>query len=226
MKTTNKSVALLFSGGQDSFLSAIRLIERGYKLHLLTFDNGCMRGLSNVQRSVSRLRRRYGNKILTYKILNITYPISVLRETYINTSIAQMAEVHPGLTINQVNCLTCHTAMLIKAIQYCKQNNISIIAEGARRSQLFATQQPEILRQYKQLLSKNNLHLLLPVEGIADDYTVKMLIADAGFLPKMYEAQCYVGHPMNLPLQTKQLKSISRFLHDVLIDKAKVEDLI
>lgn len=34
------AVLLMLSGGRDSFLSACRLIEDGWYVHMITYDNG------------------------------------------------------------------------------------------------------------------------------------------------------------------------------------------
>lgn len=31
---------MLFSGGKDSFLSTLMMLNKGYKINLVTFDNG------------------------------------------------------------------------------------------------------------------------------------------------------------------------------------------
>ena len=35
-----KETLILFSGGKDSFLSTLIMIDKGYKVNLVTFDNG------------------------------------------------------------------------------------------------------------------------------------------------------------------------------------------
>ena len=36
------TVLLMLSGGRDSFLAACRLIEEGWHVHMITYDNGCI----------------------------------------------------------------------------------------------------------------------------------------------------------------------------------------
>ena len=39
---------ILFSGGKDSFLSTLIMLDKGYKVNLVTFDNGCELKSKNV----------------------------------------------------------------------------------------------------------------------------------------------------------------------------------
>ena len=42
------TVLLMLSGGRDSFLAACRLIEEGWHVHMITYDNGC---ISNIEQA-------------------------------------------------------------------------------------------------------------------------------------------------------------------------------
>lgn len=64
--------AVLFSGERDSFVSACKMIDKGYKIHLLTFDNGCMSGLGSIRHGASRLCKIYKDFIIHDNIIGIT----------------------------------------------------------------------------------------------------------------------------------------------------------
>ena len=59
MQTKKKEVILMYSGGLDSILSCIRLINEGYKVYLLHFDNGSCIGTENIQIGAQILKERY-----------------------------------------------------------------------------------------------------------------------------------------------------------------------
>ena len=58
-----KEVILMYSGGLDSLLSCIRLVNEGYKVYLIHFDNGSSIGTENIQIGVQRLIERYKDKV-------------------------------------------------------------------------------------------------------------------------------------------------------------------
>ena len=58
-----KEVILMYSGGLDSFLSCVRLVNQGYKVYLLHFDNGSTIGTENIQIGAERLQKMYKDKV-------------------------------------------------------------------------------------------------------------------------------------------------------------------
>lgn len=53
-----------------------------------------------------------------------------------------------------------------------------------------------MLERYKKLLSKYEIELLLPVQYIASDWTVKNELLLRGIVPKTLEPQCLIGVPL------------------------------
>ena len=54
-----------------------------------------------------------------------------------------------------------------------KKLGIHYIAEGARKTQMFALEQKEILKKIGSLLKKHDIELLLPVFDYDSDYDVE-----------------------------------------------------
>ena len=48
---------ILFSGGKDSFLSTLIMLDKGYKANLVTFDNGCELKSKNVLIGAKRIQK-------------------------------------------------------------------------------------------------------------------------------------------------------------------------
>lgn len=48
---------ILFSGGKDSFLSTLIMLDKGYKVNLVTFDNGCELKSKNVLIGAKRIQK-------------------------------------------------------------------------------------------------------------------------------------------------------------------------
>ncbi len=51
-------VALLFSGGRDSSLACAVLAKKGYKIHLLTFNNGAIINLDLAEQRYKELDKK------------------------------------------------------------------------------------------------------------------------------------------------------------------------
>ena len=48
---------ILFSGGKDSFLSTLIMLDKCYKVNLVTFDNGCELKSKNVLIGAKRIQK-------------------------------------------------------------------------------------------------------------------------------------------------------------------------
>ena len=70
MKKEVKEVLLMYSGGLDSMLSCIRLVNKGYKVYLVYFDNGSSIGTANIQIGAQRLVLKYKDKVEFLGIAN------------------------------------------------------------------------------------------------------------------------------------------------------------
>ena len=101
------------------------------------------------------------------------------------------------VTISQFNCLACRLSMYVTTIILCKQLNISSVADGARKSQLFAIEQDEMLNLFKDLFKEYKINLLLPVKNLEDDFEEKNEFLIRGIIPKVNESQCLIGMPLS-----------------------------
>ena len=53
--------------------------------------------------------------------------------------------------------------MTLLSIIICKTNHIECVIDGARKSQLFAIEQPKMIQKFKQLFQENNLTIEYPL---------------------------------------------------------------
>ena len=86
--------------------------------------------------------------------------------------------------------------------------NINYIAEGARKSQLFAIEQEEILNEFRSFCNKYNIELLTPVLEVEDDYEKENEIFMWDVNLCACEAKCLLGYPMNKRLTQEELNDI------------------
>jgi hypothetical protein len=192
-----KEAVLLFSGGRDSFLSAIKLVEGGFKVHLVNFKNGWVYGGDNAKIEAERLIKKYGkDKIAYLGSKNVSIFFREFFLPYFNMTPSEIKKEYGEIPISQFNCLACRASMYIWSIIKAKQMGIKFIAEGARRNQGFVIQLPIMIEEFKKLLSTYNLELLLPVYELKSDWERKSLLLFREFVPKTFEPQCLLGVPL------------------------------
>ena len=80
-----------------------------------------------------------------------------------NMPFSSIINKYGDLNQNQINCLNCRSSMYVVGAVVAKEMGINNIADGARKTQMFALEQEELLNGYKTFLSKYGITLLLPV---------------------------------------------------------------
>lgn len=217
-----EKVLVLFSGGLDSMLVACKLIEEGYEVVLVHYDNGCSKNSMVVKDTADRLIKRYGNnKVSFWGIGMIVGYYLALRDQYFNMKSQDVAIKYPNLMINQVNCLTCRTAMYLYSVLLCQKLGIKKIAEGARKSQLFAIEQENMIEKYKKLLQDYGMELLTPIIDLISDRERELELMMRQITPKVLEPQCLLGYPMEKPLTEKELNDVIQFYQKELEEPTK-----
>ena len=208
-----KEVILMYSGGLDSFLSCIRLVNQGYKVYLLHFDNGSSIGTENIQIGAERLQKMYKDNVEFLGIASTAAKFIYYRElaNIENLNALELYEKHGKISISKYRCLLCRMAMYTYAISLAKKMNIKYIAEGARKSQLFAIEQQELISEFKNLCNKYEIELLTPVIDLDDDYQKENELLDNGFLPIANEGKCLLGYQMDRELTKEEIEDIKKF---------------
>lgn len=194
-KIPNKAL-VLFSGGKDSLLVTLRLLDKGYKVYLVTYENGCGLKAKNVHNTIKRLKERHEKNIVTLGVKNISGIFREFIYPYYNLKTDYIKENYGNITISQFNCLACRISMYIASIILCKKYNIKEVFDGARSSQLFAIEQENMLEKFKQLFEKYNLNIIFPLEKEDNDWKIKNELLLRGIVPKTIEPQCLLGVPL------------------------------
>ena len=154
-KIKKNEVLVMLSGGRDSFLTTCKMIAKGYHVHLVTYDNGCITGTDNVEILYQRLVDRFGEKrVSVVGVCPIAQNIKNFLSKIIYEESIEICKKYPHLIINQAQCLVCHSVMYLHAIAYCKVHGITNIAEGAREQQMFFVELPEMKKRYMDLCKK------------------------------------------------------------------------
>ena len=192
-----KDVLILFSGGKDSFLSTLIMLNKGYRVNLVTFDNGQELKSKNVLIGAKKIKNKFGEDKVN--IIGIKKTDAIFRElicSFYNYDTNYINQKFGNITISQFNCLACRLSMYILSIIICKKENVKLVVDGARKSQLFAIEQENMINEFKKLFEIFNLEIIFPVLNETDDYSIKNQILANGFVPKMNECQCLLGMPI------------------------------
>ena len=187
----DNDVLLLYSGGKDSTLAAIRLYKAGYNIHFIHFDNGHMRDQDKPYLTFQETFGKKDDFYFDYELSSVDIK-PIFEEYYSNWSTNFTND--PALT-SEIRCLSCRMAMYTKAIEIAKKEGFKYIAEGARISQKFMLEQLPITNRLKELAESQGIKLLLPVLYVNDDQQeIEELLAN-GYSSKTWESKCLIGKP-------------------------------
>ena len=212
-----KEVILMYSGGLDSILSCIRLIRDGYKVYFIHFNNGSSIGSENIQIGASKLEERFKDKVEFLGIastasLFVSYREKVNLE---NLNVLDLYNKYGKISISQYRCLLCRMAMYTYCVSLCKKMNIRYMAEGARKSQLFAIEQEELLNEFRNFCNKYDIELLTPVFDVFNEYEKENEIYMWGVDALAYEDKCLLGFPMDRKLTIEELEDIKNLYKSI-----------
>ena len=214
-KLVNKEALVLFSGGLDSFLTAIKLIHSGHHVKLISFNNGSILNIERVFGEATRLVSVYGkNQIEHIGIYSVSSWKARLLNEFKYSRPKDLIDKYANMPIYQLECLCCHTAMYIYAIAYCRSHNISILAEGARISQGFIVEIPEMVKMYKSICIEHGIELKLPVLNIPNDDERALELSEYNFVPKVFEPQCTLGIPLKRPMSQEEINDTIAYFND------------
>ncbi len=216
--TKSQRVLHMLSGGRDSFLAAAFLLEQGYKLEMVTFDNGHIDGIDRVSAVAASLKECYPEKEITYlkpEKIGMTFHNFMMKDWYRKSN--ERERLFPELQSYQAHCLSCRTAMYVHAIAYCVAHDIPFLSEGARISQGFFVELPEMRDRFEQLCKQNAISLLWPVWELESDMDRKRFLDERGLQTKTFEPQCYLGCPLRSPLTNEERRDLSRYYDTELL---------
>lgn len=212
-----KEVLLLYSGGKDSLLSLYYLIKQGYHVNLIHYDNCSMTGTYNIKQGIARLEEKFGKDKITY--LGVASIISEIRslKKLENMPFSEIIKEYGDITLSQYQCLICRSAMYCYSAIITENSDIKYIAEGARKSQLFAIEQPSMIKRYKNFLNRYGLELLTPVYDLTDDLYQENVLYQVGIWNCSCESKCMLGYPLKKELSENTIIGIEN-IYDKIIE--------
>lgn len=193
-KRTNKDVLLLYSGGKDSTLTALRLKKAGFNVYFMHFDNGYMLDTDKPYLTFKNTFANCPGYYFDYE----NHAINI-KEIFVDYFSKWQKDKDWDLTSNslssEIKCLSCRMAMYTRALQYAREHDFKYLAEGARISQQFMIEQPKMLNYFKELANNYGIKILYPVLNIEDDELEKKELLENGFSTKSWEGKCIIGRP-------------------------------
>ena len=215
-----KQALILFSGGLDSLLTSCKMIEDRYQVTLVHYDNGSSSGCEYVKKTAERLIERYGEDKVKFWGYGLTVGyFKALRDEIYSLELQEIVQKYPYFNLPQFTCLACRSAMYIYTILLCKKLNIKVVAEGARKSQLFAIEQTNMLEQYRNLLNAFGIELATPLLNLESNYDRTLELLIRGINPTVIEPQCHFGVPMKKPLSPEEELEVSHIYQEELKPK-------
>ena len=187
----NNDCLLLYSGGKDSTLAAIRLYRSGYNVHFIHFDNGHMLDQDKPYLTFLETFNKDKDYYFDYSLSSVD--IKDLFDEYYNEWSSKISNDKD--LDSEIRCLSCRMAMYTKVIQIAKERGYKYIAEGARISQKFMLEQLPITQRLKDLASSHGIKLLLPVLYVDDEQKEIEELLENGHSSKTWESKCLIGRP-------------------------------
>ena len=180
---------------------------------MIHFDNGSYIGTENIQIGAEILQKMYKEKVEFLGIASTAARFIYYRElTDIeNLNAEELNNKYGKISISQYRCLLCRMAMYTYSVALARKMNIKYIAEGARKSQLFAIEQKELLDEFKKFCNQYDIELLTPVFDLVDYYEKENELLQYGFLPVANEGKCLLGYPMNRKLTRAGIMNVWSF---------------
>ena len=192
-----REIALMFSGGLDSTYSAVQLLDKCQRVHLLTFDSGYMLGARYFsQKSARRLIERYGDDHFVHHVLSTRDFLRIqFRDAW-----RYVRSFHSPLVL----CASCQLAMDVATVCYCLENHVSWATDGKSASQTETCFQTlEHCGTIQRFMARYGVRYLLPpYHGVSRDMKRRFLRSQGLF----------DGQPLLTALQKTGLNNFSDFL--------------
>lgn len=186
-----KRCVVLFSGGLDSSLTACDMIENGYDLELLHFNQGSL-----ISNGLARIRKDEIQK---------AYPLCTVNMTEINVSglfrrlaLTTLEEDIIKYRVSLV-CVGCKLAMHIGTIIFCKNHKINAVADGStKRQERYGEQRLVALEFLHELYEEYGLTYSNPIY-YKNKTAIKYGMFDRGLTIQPLEDTCLFSHTFKTP---------------------------
>lgn len=168
---------MMFSGGVDSTLAALRLLDEFDRVHLLTWDTGhgtYFHGWS--RRSAARLSEAHPGRIL--HVIDSCAPFF---DAFVRGRLTRLVRTYRS---RFVWCLSCKLAMHAATVRYCRENGIEDAGDGAASDTPYYVEQMGVsLDWFRRFYADHGVRYHLPVRDL-DSREEKLRLLDQANLPR------------------------------------------
>lgn len=158
-------IAVLYSGGSDSTLTAYKAAQRSPRVHLLTFRRFGMVHVERSETNIPRLRERCGpERFVRPPMASID---SLFRHVTYEHYLPDLLR-HGFYTLT--TCGSCKVAMHLAALVYCLDHGVRTVWDGANRHMvLFPAQMPGVIDRLRTLYASAGILYENPVFHYEDN---------------------------------------------------------
>lgn len=191
---SSRDVLLLFTAGGDSILTVCRLVEKGYRVNIAGFDNGCLGSTEHFATTADKLINLYGPEKMEYAgCFRTSGIVRQLLSEFDNTEIGNLSEKYPSVIAGQVRCLACHLAMWSCAIGYCKALKIPNLAAfySARSGNIM--EGISLQSHWISLAERYSIMTLFPVYDIVSRELRNDMLSNRGLVLPSAKVTCWLS---------------------------------
>jgi len=155
-----REIAVLYSGGTDSTCAAVLMLKEFDVIHLLTFQRFGIFHVENAFANVEKIKDRFPGKKIIHKVINI----DKLFKEISYSGYAYYFKKYGFFMLT--TCGLCKLTMHIRALIYCRENNIPHVCDGANKMAgggNFPLQMLEVISQLRQVYARYKITYLTPV---------------------------------------------------------------
>lgn len=200
-------VLLMFSGGRDSTLAALRLHQAGHPLKLVTITAEHLFGLDNVER---RLREIAPSLPVETEWLQIVQPSLQKTQHF----------------FHRQTCLPCQSAYVVTGVNIARQIGVGTIALGYAGYQAgWPEQGLQATTVLKKTLSQHGVELLLPVYDIESRASAEQELRERGVSDLAFEQKC-TRQINNVELKGEELSRQVDLWAEAIDEELRNRDLV
>ncbi len=183
MDPIKNEVAVMFSGGIDSLLAAVLLLQAYDKVHLITFDKGYLEfGVKNNIPNVERLKARFGANRIHHEIVDLKNVVKRIGAGRIRGDRKKY-----NLEIRW--CVRCRLGMNTGGLIYALEHNLVGYADGSNREQIpsdanltgTAENYPSVVSRSKTFAAEYAVQFMTPTYEFGGREERRKKLSEMGF---------------------------------------------
>ncbi|MDD8027208.1 MAG: 7-cyano-7-deazaguanine synthase, partial [Acidobacteriota bacterium] len=183
MDPIKNEAAVMFSGGIDSLLAAVLLLQTYDKVHLVTFDKGYLEfGVKNNIPNVERLKARFGTERIHHEIVD-------LKNVVKRIGAAKASGHRKKYNLETRWCVRCRLGMNTGGLIYALEHNLVGYADGSNREQIpsngnltgTAENYPSIVNRSKEFAADYAVRFMTPTYEFGGRVARRQKLIELGF---------------------------------------------